>query len=239
MVQELEEINFLIAFIAGFVTFFASCLLPLVPTYLAYLAGVGLREKELSKKKLTTNAFLFVFGFVMVFVVLGIFSTSIGKYLNAGSQFITIFGGLFLILMGIFLLGIIKINLPINIKHKITRWEKLNSLIFGITFGTAWTPCIGPILGVILFWASQSATASKGAFLLFFFGIGLGLPFLIIAILFENLIPLIKKLGKASYYINLISASFIILAGILLVTGRFHLLSLEVINILHLRSLSF
>jgi cytochrome c-type biogenesis protein len=121
----------------------------------------------------------------------------------------------------------LKIKLPSNP----TKWQKVNSFLVGLTFGFAWTPCIGPVLAVILFWASQAETLFQGVALLFVYGIGLGVPFLVIALGFEQLAPKLVKAKAFGKALHLISGLVIILMGFLLITGNVDEMSLTLIRI--------
>lgn len=199
MVFDGSQINLFVAFIGGVITFFASCLLPLVPTYLAYLAGLGAKDdieqpSSVFKRKIFVNGVFFTLGFILVFVLLGATVNTFGRQLNAYKGIIQQIGGIFFIFVGLFMLEIIKPlillkELKLPLPKNPTRWQKVNSLLVGITFGFAWTPCIGPVLAVILFWASQAATLAQGVSLLFVYGLGLATPFLIIALGFESFAP--------------------------------------------------
>ena len=151
----------------GVITFFASCLLPLVPIYLAYLTGITLQEiDKRSRNQVLINAAAFVLGFMIVFAVLGMTATIIGNVLAVNRQLIQKIGGVGILVMGLFMLGHVKSDLllkeaRININLG-SRWKLLNSFFVGLTFGFAWTPCIGPVLATILIWASQTATFWRG-----------------------------------------------------------------------------
>lgn len=249
MILDGSQVNLLIAFIGGIVTFFASCLLPLVPTYLAYLSGITVtkpvndQHKRLIQREVFLNSLLFVVGFVGVFVLLGAAASSLGKAIALYKPFIEKLGGGFLILMGLFMLGVIKPTwlykeFKIHLPSKLTKWRKLNSLLVGTTFGFAWTPCIGPVLAVILFWASQAATIWQGIGLLLAYGIGMGLPFVIIGLLFETLTPKLNATARMGRWLQRAAAIIIILTGVLLITGYMQSISLQLLNFLNLRTLA-
>jgi cytochrome c-type biogenesis protein len=249
MIFDGTNINLIIAFTAGIITFFASCLLPLVPTYLAFLSGVATNtasddaSKKIYKRNIFTNGFFFTLGFILIFTLLGATANSLGSLFATNRELIQKIGGIFFIIMGLFMLDLIKpmallkerkIELP---KH-LTKWNKLNALILGSTFGFAWTPCVGPVLGVILFWASQAASFWKGVGLLTAYGVGLGVPFLVVALLFESLAPKLKNTHKFGKALQLISGGVIILMGILLILNKVEYIALVLINIAGLRAFS-
>lgn len=236
-----SHVNLLIAFIAGGITFFASCLLPLVPTYLAYLSGVALNDREAKNKKwqVFKIGLMFVIGFVLTFIILGLVASSFGRIINNYRQIIEKIAGVLFIALGLFMMGIFKSSFlsqekRIDFHGKFQKHRSLHAILTGIAFGFGWTPCIGPVLAVILFWAAQTDSALKGTLLLSAYGLGLGTPFLVIALGFEKIIPWIKRNSRISQIMSIISGVFILITGLLLLTGHLHQLSfylLELINI--------
>lgn len=238
-----SQISIGIAFLGGVITFFASCLLPLVPIYLAYLTGITLQEiDKRSRGRVLINAAAFVLGFITVFTILGMTATIIGNVLAVNRQLIQKIGGAGILIMGLFMFGYIKPNMLLK-EIKITsdlgsRWKLLNSFFVGLTFGFAWTPCIGPVLATILIWASQTATFWKGAGLLIAYGVGIGLPFLIAGVFLEFLSPRLKSLKKIGRVFYRVSAVIMILIGILLMAGKIDYLSVRLLEFLNLRTLA-
>jgi cytochrome c biogenesis protein CcdA len=152
-------------------------------------------------------------------------------------------GGVFFIAMGLFMLEIVKpvflykerkIELPKNI----TKWKKLNSFLVGMTFGFAWTPCIGPVLAVILFWASQAQSLAQGVGLLFVYGLGLGMPFVVVALMFESIAPKLSKTTKFGHILQKIAAIVILVMGLLLVLDKATLISIRLLQFFGLNTLS-
>lgn len=240
-----SQVNVVIAFIGGFITFFASCLLPLVPTYLAYLSGVSLNEDTADSKRwqILTTAIFFVAGFIITFVTLGLTLNTLNSAVNVHRATINRAAGLFFILMGLFMLNVFQHpwflqERRIDVHDLFTKHRKLHALVTGIAFGFGWTPCIGPVLAVILFWAAQAETALAGTALLVSYGLGLGIPFLLVALGFEKLVPLLKKYRRVSQYVNYLSAGMLLMVGVLLATGYFQYLSLVFLDVLNLRTLA-
>lgn len=236
------NVNFLIAFLAGLITFFASCLLPLVPTYLSYLSGIAF-SKEIKRKEIFLNSFFFTIGFILVFVLLGATANATGTFFVQYRNIIQRIGGMFLVIMALFILEVIKPAFlfhekKIHLPHRFEKYRKINSLLTGFTFGFAWSPCIGPVLGVILFWASQAKTLLAGTSLLFVYGIGLGIPFLIIGLFFEKLAPKISHAGKFGHRINILAGILILVTGLLLVFGKLDYISIKLLQFFDLRTLS-
>jgi cytochrome c-type biogenesis protein len=240
-----SQVNFLIAFLAGGVTFFASCLLPLVPTYLAYLSGVALNDDQANQKKwqVFKTGFMFVLGFIITFMLLGLAANKFASVIHPYRQVIEKIAGVLFIALGLFMMGIFKSNLlsqekRFSIQGKFKQHRSLHAILTGVAFGFGWTPCIGPVLAVILFWAAQASSAFKGTMLLTAYGVGLGIPFLIIALGFEKIIPWIKKHAGISRVMSFISGLFIIVAGVLLLLDQLQNLSLFIIQLFDLNSLS-
>ncbi len=244
-----SQVNLLIAFIGGIITFFASCLLPLVPTYIAYLSGLTVSRTEndlgkvIYKRDIFLNGLIFTLGFIFVFVLLGATTNTLGRMLGVYKPFIQKAGGALFILMGLFMLKVLKptflyrerkISLPLSP----TRFRKLNSFLVGLTFGFAWTPCIGPVLAVILFWSAQAESLFKGVSLLLAYGVGLGLPFLVVALFFEQIATKLSVTKKVGKYLNILAALVILLMGVLLILGRVELVSIKLLQFFNLNTLA-
>jgi cytochrome c-type biogenesis protein len=240
-----SQVNILIAFIAGGVTFFASCLLPLVPTYLAYLSGVALNNNQASQKKwqVFKTGLMFVAGFIITFIILGLLANKFASVVAPYKQVIEKIAGVLFVALGLFMMGIFKSAFlsqekKFNLQGKFQQHRSLHAVLTGIAFGFGWTPCIGPVLAVILFWAAQADSALKGIMLLTAYGVGLGIPFLVIALGFEKIIPWIKKHTKISQIMSFVSGLFILGAGILLLMDQLQNLSLYLLDLLSLNRLS-
>lgn len=229
------NINFLVAFTGGLVTFFASCLMPLVPAYIAFLAGTGLSQVgKVSKFKIFGHSLAFVAGLLTIFIAFGLTATTLGSLFNFYRPIIQKVGGAALILLGLFMLGIIKPAFLLKEGHLLkvrNSWSKLGlvgAFLFGVTFGFAWTPCIGPTLAAIIFWASQSETALKGTLLLIGYALGIGTPFVIVGLFFDRASILLKKTKRLGFILNKIAGIILAFVGITLLTGNLQLLNLRV-----------
>ncbi len=240
-----NQINIFVAFLAGIVTFFASCLLPLVPTYLAYLSGLSLQNDEVSdaesRRRIFINGVMFTLGFILIFVLLGLIATTLGQFLHSIRPIMQRVGGILFIGMGLLLLGVFtpswltaEHKLDISLLDHWKRWQYPHSFLVGTIFGFAWTPCIGPVLGVILLWASQAGRVWEGMLLLLSYGIGLGIPFLIVAMGFEHVSPYLQKTKRLGHVLNTVAALIIILMGVFLFTGNVQLVSMWVLQKLEL-----
>lgn len=219
------------AFIAGLLTFLAPCTLPLVPGYLAFISGVSVQDlqdpqkSKLARKKIFLNGLLFIVGFSFVFVLLGSLFGLGGSALVQYRLWLSRIGGIFVILFGLFMIGVLRLPF-LNVEKHLTGIKALkpgnpaSSLIFGATFAFGWTPCVGPILGSILTLAAVSATVGRGAFLLSVFSFGLAVPFLIIAGSIGLGSNYIVKLSKYLNVVSIVGGLFLIFLGILLFTNK-------------------
>ncbi len=204
------------AFAAGILMFLAPCTLPIVPGYLAFIAG--------ERKRVMRNALAFVLGFSVVFIVLGasagLFGIIVGPWRYALGQL----GGALIILFGLTMLGLLRIPFLSGERHiklpkYITVGNPSSSLLIGVLFALGWSPCIGPILGTILFFASSSATALSGALLLTVFSAGLALPFILTALLLSHAQSIVVHAGKVSRVLSVVGGIFLILIGTAMLLG--------------------
>ena len=218
------DLSVLVALGGGLLSFLSPCVLPLVPAYFGSIAGTQVFEPKVRKIHLPTffHSLAFVIGFTLVFVGLGALAGWLGFTLASQIMLKRIAGAL-LIAFGVFMLLAIKIPW-LNFEKRFTAGKStttgyLRSLLIGGIFAFAWTPCAGPILGGILTLALDKATAWQGAYLLAVYSLGLGIPFLVMGIAFDFLLPLVKQLTKYSLIVYLVSGLLLITAGILTLTG--------------------
>lgn len=240
-----SQVNLFVAFLAGFITFFASCLLPLVPTYLAYLSGVALNdEKNIEGRwKIFRSALFFVIGFSITFIILGATLNRFALFLAPYRLTLQRIMGAIFVLMGLLMLGIFKNRFfssekRLDLHNWFQSYPELHAMMVGVGFSLGWTPCIGPVLAVILFWSAQQDSLFKGILLLSSYSIGLGTPFLLVGLLFEKIIPILKKYNKVSHYVNIISGLIIIGAGLLMALDQFGNFSMLIIHAFNLSGLS-
>lgn len=228
-----SQLNPLVAFIGGFVTFFASCLLPLVPSYIAYLMGsVGLHDSVTARRKLLPTAVVFVLGFTLTFVAFGWGLSRFAAQLAPYRFWLEKAGGLILILMGLLLLGggrwqwlQREWHLP-DINRFFARWHYLHAFIFGVVFAAGWTPCVGPMLAVILLWSAHQNTTQEGLTLLVSFSAGLGIPFLLTALALEKVMPWWQRSQSITRWINRLAGAIILLNGVLLLTSQWQAIAM-------------
>lgn len=210
--------QYFIAFLEGIITFISPCLLPMIPLYISYFAG----GKERNTKKTIKNALGFIFGFTIVFVLMGALAGTFGQLLNEYKRVVDVVTGIIVIFFGLNFLGVFKLNLfKGSKKAKTENLGFFSSMVFGIVFSIGWTPCVGAFLGSALMMAASQAQATEGIIMLLLYSLGLGIPFFISAILIDKLrgaFTFIKKHYKA---INTVCGSLLVLVGVLMATGLF------------------
>lgn len=223
-----------VAFLAGLVTFLSPCILPIVPSYLSYVVGISAAElkqtNQSSRWTVVWYACLFVLGFITVFMVLGLITGTVGGWLALYKTKLQVVGGAVLMLFGLYLLEVFKFpwlykQVKLTTPHRISRWQSLNAMVIGMTFGLSWTPCVGPVLASILFLATFSGGSTQGVLLLFMFALGLAVPFLVIALFLQKLLPLLKRFGKYLIWVHRLVGIMIVLIGLALLTGTFNQIS--------------
>ena len=213
--------QYFISFIEGIITFISPCLLPMLPIYISYFAG----GKERSSKKTIINATGFILGFTVIFILLGTLAGTLGSFLSKYQIALNIITGLIVIFFGLNFIGVFKLNIfkGANVKIK-EDMGFISSLIFGFVFSIGWTPCVGAFLGSALMLASQQGTALKGLLMLLCYSLGLGIPFMISALLIDKLKTTFNFIKRNYKIINIISGSLLILVGILMMTGTLGIL---------------
>lgn len=222
----MENISTLTALLAGFASFLTPCVLPLVPIYLAGLAGPEILEVKTDKRSahIFLHSLTFVVGFTVVFVLLGAGAGLLGFVISTNMFLIRRVASIVLIVFGSLLLASLKIPQLNFIKHMAPSQSKatgyVRSFVTGVIFSAVMVPCVGPILGSILTLAVASETASRGAMLLGIYSLGLGIPFLIIGAAFDAVLPFLRRLQRYSRIIYIISGVALLVLGILSLTGR-------------------
>ncbi len=209
--------QYIAAFFEGIITFISPCLLPMLPIYISYFAGGG----ERTNRKTLTNAIGFVTGFTLVFVVLGALAGVLGGFLIEYRSIVNIVSGIIVIVFGLEYAGVLKLKL---FKGKTGKVKTQNlgffsSFVFGVIFSVGWTPCVGTFLGSALVMASQQGKITSGIIMLFVYSMGLGIPFIISALLIDSLKGAFNFIKSHYRVINIISGVFLIVVGILIATG--------------------
>ena len=221
----MQDVTFWAALWAGFLSFVSPCVLPMVPVYLATLAGPQILDSaERKRLPLFLHALFFVLGFTVVFTLLGALAGIAGININPNNPAVRWISGGLLIFFGLFMLGSQFIP-ALGFEKRLTprlgqTTGYARSFLIGAAFTVAWTPCLSPILGAVLTLAITSETAWHGAFLLAVYSLGLGIPFLLLGAFFGFLSPLLRKLGRASRVIYMVAAIILIIMGILIVSGN-------------------
>lgn len=209
--------QYVIAFLEGIITFISPCLLPMLPIYISYFAGGG----ERSTGKTLKGALGFVAGFTVVFIMLGALAGTVGSFLRQHQTWVNLISGLIVVIFGLNFLGVLRLNLFKGSKRGVRSGEMGfgAAFLFGVIFSIGWTPCVGAFLGSALMLASQQGHVVEGMLMLFAFSMGLGIPFVISAVLIDYLKSAFGWIKKNYKIINIISGSLLVLIGILMATG--------------------
>lgn len=209
--------QYIISFLEGIITFISPCLLPMLPIYISYFAGGG----ERNIKKTLKNALGFVLGFTIVFVALGALAGSIGALLKEYQTAVNIVSGIIVIFFGLNFLGVFKFNIFKGRNNKVNTQNMgfFTAMLFGIVFSISWTPCVGAFLGSALMLASQQGHVAEGVIMLLLYSLGLGIPFILSAVLIDYLKSAFNWIKRHYKTINIICGVLLILVGILMATG--------------------
>ena len=209
--------QYLIAFLEGIITFISPCLLPMLPIYLSYFAGGGERTTARTLK----GAFGFVTGFTVVFVAMGALAGTVGSFLHEYQTAVNVISGLVVVLFGLNFLGVFQWNLFQGMKGSVKTRDMgfFSALLFGVIFSVGWTPCVGAFLGSALMLASQQGHVLEGMLLLLVYSLGLGIPFVLSAVLIDTLKSAFDWIKKHYDTINKVCGGFLVLVGILMATG--------------------
>ena len=209
--------QYIIAFLEGIITFISPCLLPMLPIYISYFAGGG----ERTAGKTLKGAFGFVSGFTIVFVILGALAGSVGSFLREYQTAVNIVTGLIVIFFGLNFLGVFKLELFRGGSRNVNTQNMnfFSALLFGMIFSVGWTPCVGAFLGSALMLASQQAHVLEGMLMLLAYSLGLGIPFILSAVLIDYLKTAFNWIKRNYRLINAVSGVLLVLIGVLMATG--------------------
>jgi len=211
--------QYVVAFLEGIITFISPCLLPMLPIYISYFAGGG----ERSVRRTLTGAIGFVTGFSIIFVILGALAGTVGSFLRSHQTAVNIVSGLIVIFFGLNFLGVFKLNLFRGSKRNAVK-ENMNffsALVFGVVFSLGWTPCVGAFLGSALMLASQQGHVLKGMLMLLAYSLGLGIPFILSAVLIDYLKSAFNWIKRNYKVINIVSGCLLVLIGVMMASGTF------------------
>ena len=209
--------QYLISFLEGIITFISPCLLPMLPIYISYFAGGG----ERTTRKTLIGATGFVLGFTLVFVSMGALAGTVGSFLKQYQTAVNLISGLIVICFGLNFLGLLRLNLFKGSTRSMdtSNMNFCSTVLFGIIFSVGWTPCVGAFLGSALMLASQQGHMTQGMLMLLAYSLGLGLPFILSAVLIDYLRSAFNWIKSHYHIINKISGGLLILIGILMATG--------------------
>lgn len=222
------DVSFTSALLAGLISFISPCVLPIVPPYLAYLAGVSFSELSAAQKNRVTSqriigsAILFVLGFTTVFVLLGASASFIGRSVTQYFDILSTIAGLVIIVMGLHFLGLFRIGfLYREARFQIERkpasiWS---AYVIGLAFAFGWTPCVGPVLAAILFVAGSEDTVMRGALLLATYSMGIGIPFIVAALFAKQFLGWASRFKKHLGTVEKIMGGMLVITGILFLSG--------------------
>ncbi len=223
-----------LAFLAGLASFLSPCVFSLVPAYIGYLSGRTFASTEGSlkvDKRLTAflHGLMFVLGFSVVFVTLGLAASALGAFLQDLSFYLAKIGGLIVVIFGLHMTGIIRIKfLEYDLRPQSIQQQRqgfLSSFLMGVFFSAGWSPCVGPVLGAILTFAINGGNLTTGALLLSFYSLGLGIPFLVAALGIGWVTKILQKHGKVMHYAEIVMGVILIIVGVMLFFGIFEQLS--------------
>ena len=231
----IQDVTIIGAVLAGVLSFVSPCVLPLVPPYLGFLAGVSLEQltdesegNREASRRVFFSALVFVLGFSTVFVLLGATASFLGQFIRGYLDYLGYIAGAVVIIMGLHFLGVFRIGLlyreaRVHVDKKPAG--PLGAYLIGLAFGFGWTPCVGPILAAILFVAGTEDTVGKGALLLSAYAIGLGIPFLIAALFAGPFLKFMARFRKHMGAVEKTMGGVLVLTGVMFLTGQMAVLS--------------
>jgi cytochrome c-type biogenesis protein len=235
----MTEVNAFVAFAAGVFSFLSPCVLPLIPSYLSFVSGVSLEDMRGAqaaarvRTRVVLNSVAFILGFSLVFISLGASASFLGGLFLGYRNAIRLAGGLFVLLVGLYLVGLFKIAaleryLQFNLKDKPAGY--LGSILVGITFAVAWTPCVGPVLGAVLAMAGASGEVGRGIFLLSSYAAGLAVPFFLSALAVNSFLQFSERFRRYIHAVHVMGGVLLIIAGVLLITDYMTFLNAYVLR---------
>jgi cytochrome c-type biogenesis protein len=236
----MNEMSVLVVFTAGIFSFLSPCVLPLIPSYLSFLSGVSLEEMRSStmqgdiRRRVVLNSLFFIFGFSIGFISLGASASYLGSLFVGYRTFIRTLGGILITVVGLYLIGVFKIPfleryLQFNLKGKPTGY--FGSVLVGITFALAWTPCVGPILGAVLTLAGTSAEVDRGMLLLATYAAGLGLPFFLSALAMNSFFQFSQSFRRYIRAVHVTAGVLLLIVGVLILTDYLTILNAYAISL--------
>lgn len=223
-----ESLTVLVAFTAGLLSFLSPCVLPLVPSYVTFITGMGLDDVSRARRTALLHATLFVLGFSFIFIALGAGASAFGQLLREYRVWIARVGGVLMVLMGLWMLDVLRFG-ALQQERRVHLSDKpigyLGTVLVGIAFGAGWTPCLGPTLGAILLLAANETELTKGITLLAFYSAGLAVPFLLSALALERFLGFFQKFRHNIGRVNRMAGILLVIVGVLMFTGWFERLA--------------
>jgi cytochrome c-type biogenesis protein len=232
LIDSLHQVSLFAAFTAGFLSFVSPCVLPLVPSYVSYISGLTVEqladsaERHRYRKAIVTNSLLFIGGFSVVFIAFGASASLVGQLLITYQEYIRKLGGLLIVIFGLYLLGIVNLSFltsekRLHFKHRPAGY--IGSFLIGIAFAAGWTPCVGPVLGTILLYASTTEALADGVTLLTAYSLGLGLPLFLTALGVDRFLAYFKQVRSYLWGVTAVSGVFLVIVGAMLYANTFTL----------------
>jgi cytochrome c-type biogenesis protein len=223
-----STVGIAIAFTAGLLSFLSPCVLPLIPSYVTFITGLSLEDVQRARRATLVHSLLFIAGFTLIFLALGATATVLGRVLLSQRQWISRIGGALVIVFGLYMLGAFNVGLfsrerRVHLANKPVGY--LGTLLVGVAFGAGWTPCIGPILGSILFYTASAADLNRGLVLLLSYSLGLAIPFLLSALAVQQFMGFFQRIRARMVWISRVSGTLLIAVGVLMMTNYFTILA--------------
>ena len=225
MTQSIPQISLIAAFSAGLLSFVSPCVLPLVPSYISYITGLSVEqltdasERVKFKKAIILNSLLFIAGFSSVFIAFGASASLLGQVLITYQDHIRRFGGALIVVFGLYLLGILNLNF-LKMEHRFQFRSRpagyLGSFLIGVAFAAGWTPCVGPVLGSILLYASTTDSLVSGVVLLTSCSLGLGLPLFLTALCVDRFLAYFKQAHAYLWGVSTVSGVLLVIVGVMI-----------------------
>jgi len=215
-------------FAAGIISFLSPCVLPLVPGYVSYIAGQSIPDSTASRALIVRVQALalstcFVLGFATIFVIVGASATTLGQALISYRYELNLIGGLTVIGFGLFATGLLRLpwlQRDLRFDLALPGGRPVAAFLLGVAFAFGWTPCIGPVLGAILTASATSATVAEGVKLLAIYSLGLGIPFLLVAVFTGGLLARLKSIGRVGRILQILAGSIMVVMGVAIITGQ-------------------
>ncbi len=225
MTQSISQISLVAAFSAGLLSFVSPCVLPLVPSYISYITGLSIEQltdanaRSKFKAAIIVNALLFIAGFSAVFVAFGASASFVGQILITYQEHIRRLGGILIVVFGLYLLGVLNISF-LQMEHRFQFRSRpvgyVGSFLIGIAFAAGWTPCVGPVLGTILLYASTTDSLMNGVLLLASYSLGLGLPLFLTALGVDRFLAYFKQARAYLWGVSTVSGVLLVVVGVMI-----------------------